>query len=153
MARKAAQNLAAAQEEAEGSEAGSRLAALWLRLRETLLLQLRAEQDAEGQAEVRVFEVAAEHLRDMGEAVQQRRAVQIERRRRFRDGEVVVEIDAQRLQIGDLRVLIVRLELFQAIRVLDPRRSPGQRAGEQLRQQVVLKVKDCAASVLQKPVL
>ena len=59
MARKAAQNLAAAQEEAEGSEAGSRLAALWLRLRETLLLQLRAEQDAEGQAEVRVFEVAA----------------------------------------------------------------------------------------------
>ena len=48
MARKAAQNLTAAQEEAEGSEAGSRLAALWLRLRETLLLQLRAEQDAEG---------------------------------------------------------------------------------------------------------
>lgn len=48
MARKAAQNLAAAQKEAEGSEAGSRLAALWLRLRETLLLQLRAEQDAEG---------------------------------------------------------------------------------------------------------
>ncbi len=100
MARKAAQNLAAAQEEAEGSEAGSRLAALlWLRLRETLLLQLRAEQDAEGQAEVRVFEVAAEHLRDMGEAVQQRRAVQIESRCRSRDGKVVVEIDAQRLQI------------------------------------------------------
>ena len=88
MARKAAQNLAAAQEEAEGSEAGSRLAALWLRLRETLLLQLRAEQDAEGQAEVRVFEVAAEHLRDMSEAVQQRRAVQIERHRHHHAGHL-----------------------------------------------------------------
>ena len=84
------------------------------------MLQFCAEENAECQAEVRVLEVAAEQLRDVGEAIQQRRAVQIERRRRFRDGEVVVEIDAQRLQIRDLRAFVVRLQLFQAIRVIDP---------------------------------
>ena len=38
-------------------------------LRDPFLLQLRPEQDAEGQAEVGVFEVAAEQLRDVGEAI------------------------------------------------------------------------------------
>ena len=89
-------------------------------LRDPFLLQLRPEQDTERQAEIRVFEVAAEQLRDVGEAVQQRRAVQVERRRCFGDGEVIIEIDAQRLQIGDLRAFVVRLQLFQAVRVIDP---------------------------------
>ena len=81
------------------------------------MLQFCAEKNAECQAEVRVLEVAAEHLCDVGEAVQQRRAVQIQRRRRFGDGKVVVEIDAQRLQIRDLRVFVVRLQLLQPVRV------------------------------------
>ena len=89
-------------------------------LRDPLLLQLRPEEDTEGQAEVGVFEVAAEQLRDVGEAIQQRRAVQVERRRCFGDGEVIIEINAQRLQIGDLRAFVVRLQLFQAIRVIAP---------------------------------
>ena len=84
------------------------------------MLQFCAEEDPEGQAEVGVFEVAAEQLRDVGEAVQQRRAVQVERRRCFGDGEVIIEIDAQRLQVRDLRAFVVRLQLFQAIRVIDP---------------------------------
>ena len=117
------------------------------------MLQFCAEENAECQAEVRVLEVAAEHLCDVGEAIQQRRAVQIQSCRRFGDGEVVVEIDAQRLQIRDLRVFVVRLQLLQPVRVIDPRRSTGQRTGEKLRQQIVLKVKDWAASVLQKSVL
>ena len=89
-------------------------------LRDPLLLQLRPEENPEGQAEIRVFEVAAEQLRDVGEAVQQRRAVQVERRRCFGHGEVIIEINAQRLQIGDLRAFVVRLQLFQAIGVIDP---------------------------------
>ena len=68
-------------------------------LRDLFLLQLRPEEDTEGQAEVGVFEIAAEQLRDVGEAIQQRRAVQIQCRRRFGDGKVVVEIDAQRLRV------------------------------------------------------
>ena len=92
----------------------------WFWLRDPLLLQLCAEEDTEGQAEIRVLEVAAEQLRDVGEAVQQRRAVQVERRRCFGDGEVIIEIDAQRLQIGDLLAFVVRLQLFQAVRVIDP---------------------------------
>ena len=122
-------------------------------LRDLFLLQLRPEEDTEGQAEVGVFEVTAEQLRDVGEAIQKGRAVQVERRRCFGDGEVVVEIDAQRLQIGDLRAFVVRLQLFQSVRVIDPGRSACQRTGEKLRQQIVLKVKDCAVSVLQKSVL
>ena len=70
-------------------------------LRDPLLLQLRPEQDPECQAEVGVFEVAAEQLRDVGEAIQKGRAVQVERRRCFGHGEVIIEINAQRLQIGD----------------------------------------------------
>lgn len=81
-------------------------------LRDPLLLQLCPEEDTEGQAEIRVFEVAAEQLRDVGEAIQQRRAVQIQRRRRFGDGKVVVEIDAQRLQIRDLRALSCAFSFF-----------------------------------------
>ena len=92
----------------------------WFWLSDSLLLQFCAEENAECQAEVRVLEVAAEQLRDVGEAVQQRRAVQVERRRCFGDGEVIIEINAQRLQIGDLRAFVVRLQLFQAIRVIDP---------------------------------
>ena len=84
------------------------------------MLQLCAEENPERQAEVRVLEVTAEHLCDVGEAIQKGRAVQVERRRRFGDGKVVVEIDAQRLQIRDLRAFGVRLQLFQAIRVIDP---------------------------------
>ena len=117
------------------------------------MLQFCAEKNAECQAEVRVLEVAAEHLCDVGEAIQQRRAVQIQRRRRFGDGKVVVEIDAQRLQIRDLRAFVVRLQLLQPVRVIDPRRSACQRTGEELRQQIVLKIKDRAASILQEPVL
>ena len=73
--------------------------ALWSGLRDPLLLQLCPEEDTEGQAEVGVFEVAAEQLRDVGEAVQKGRAVQVERRRCFGDGEVIIEINAQRFQI------------------------------------------------------
>ena len=93
---------------------------LWFWLRDPLLLQLCAEENPEGQAEVGVFEVAAEQLRDVGEAVQKGRAVQVERRRRFGDGKVVVEIDAQRLQIRDLLAFVVRLQLYQSVRVIDP---------------------------------
>ena len=93
---------------------------LWFWLSDSLLLQLCAEENPEGQTEIRVLEAAAEQLRDVGEAVQQRRAVQVERRRCFGDGEVIIEIDAQRLQIRDLRAFVVRLQLFQAIRVIDP---------------------------------
>ena len=89
-------------------------------LRDPLLLQLRPEEDAERQAEVRVLEVTAEHLCDVGEAIQKGRTVQIERRRRFGDGEVIIEINAQRFQIGDLRTFVVRLQLFQSVRVIDP---------------------------------
>ena len=84
------------------------------------MLQFCAEEDTEGQAEVRILKVAAEQLRDVGEAIQKGRAVQVERRRCFGDGEVIIEIDAQRLQIRDLRAFVVRLQLFQAIRVIDP---------------------------------
>ena len=42
---------------------------LWFGLGNPLLLQFRAEEDAERQAEIRVLEAAAEQLRDMGEAV------------------------------------------------------------------------------------
>ena len=84
----------------------------------------------------------------MGEAIQKGRTVQIERRRRFGDGEVIIEIDAQRFQIRDLRSLVVRFQLLQPVRVIDPGRPACQRAGEKLRQQIVLKVKDRAASVL-----
>ena len=38
-------------------------------LGEPLLLQLRAKENPERQAEIRVFEIAAEQLRDMGEPV------------------------------------------------------------------------------------
>ena len=56
------------------------------------MLQFCAKEDPEGQAEVGVFEVAAEQLRDVGEAIQKGRAVQVERRRCFGDGEVIIPV-------------------------------------------------------------
>lgn len=44
------------------------------------LLQLRTEQNAERQAEIRILQISAKHLRDMGKAIEKRRAVQIESR-------------------------------------------------------------------------
>ena len=64
-------------------------------LRDPFLLQLRPEQDTERQAEIRVFEVAAEQLRDVGEAVQ-------------RLDRVDEDIAFQRLRVGgelDLRAV------------------------------------------------
>ena len=42
------------------------------------LLQLRTEQNAERQAEIRILQISAKHLRDMGKTIEKRRAVQIE---------------------------------------------------------------------------
>ena len=73
---------------------------------------------------IRILQISAKHLRDMGKAIEKRRAVQIESRCRSGDGKVVVEVDAQRLQIRDLRSFVMRFELFQPVRIIDPRGSP-----------------------------
>ena len=47
---------------------------LCLRSSQPFLLQLRTEQNAERQAEIRILQISAKHLRDMGKAIEKRRA-------------------------------------------------------------------------------
>ena len=97
---------------------------LCLRSSQPFLLQLRTEQNAERQAEIRILQISAKHLRDMGKAIEKRRAVQLESRCRSGDGMDVVEVDAQRLRLRDLRSFVMRFELFQSVRIIDPRGPP-----------------------------
>ena len=44
---------------------------LCLRSTQPFLLQLRTEQNAERQAEIRILQISAKHLRDMGKAIRE----------------------------------------------------------------------------------
>lgn len=122
-------------------------------LLQVLLLQFRPEDNAQRQAVIRVFEVAAQHGGDVGQTVQEGGAVQKQCRGGFGNGEVVIQVDPKRMQIGHLGMVVMLLQPLQPLGIKDPGGAAGQRAAEELRKQIILEVEDGHAISLVKAVL
>lgn len=120
---------------------------------QVLLLQFGSEDDTQGQAVIGVFQVTAKHGGDVGKAIEEGGAVQVKSGGGFGDGEVIVKVHPQGVQIGHLGVAVVLLQPFQPFCVEDPAGAACQGSAEKLGKQIVLEEKDGGDATAQHPVL